>query len=232
MYGHTVEHYRHVCGKSGRSWWRPRTLWAMGFPQELLNEGEEIVLDLRPHPWFLARQIVAVLLALVLVIVLFMKVDVDVVRYIGLGALALAVIWLLVALVHWRTTELVLTGDRLIYRTGILAKSGREIPLERINDITFNQSLFERIIGAGDLLVESGGERGQQTFTDILKPQRVQNEIYRQVEANQNRVADRMAGRREVSVAEHIDQLDDLRKRGVITEAEFQDKKADLLRRL
>ncbi len=201
----------------------------MGFPPDLLNEGEEIILDLRPHPWFLAKEIVAVVAALALVVVLYAKVDNDIARYVGLGLLAVAALWLLVEVIQWRTTELVVTGDRLIYRTGILAKSGREIPLERINDITFSQSIFERIIGAGDLLIESGGERGQQTFTDILKPQRVQNEIYRQIEANQNRIADRMAGRREVSIPEQIDQLDDLRRRGVITDVEFETKKADLL---
>jgi uncharacterized membrane protein YdbT with pleckstrin-like domain len=204
----------------------------MGFPPDLLNEGEEIILDLRPHPWFLAKEIVAVVAALALVVVLYAKVDNDIARYVGLGLLAVAALWLLVEVIQWRTTELVVTGDRLIYRTGILAKSGREIPLERINDITFSQSIFERIIGAGDLLIESGGERGQQTFTDILKPQRVQNEIYRQIEANQNRIADRMAGRREVSIPEQIDQLDDLRRRGVITDVEFETKKADLLGRL
>ena len=204
----------------------------MGFPPDLLNEGEEIILDLRPHPWFLAKEIMAVVAALALVVVLYAKVDNDIARYVGLGLLAVAALWLLVEVIQWRTTELVVTGDRLIYRTGILAKSGREIPLERINDITFSQSIFERIIGAGDLLIESGGERGQQTFTDILKPQRVQNEIYRQIEANQNRIADRMAGRREVSIPEQIDQLDDLRRRGVITDVEFETKKADLLGRL
>ncbi len=60
----------------------------------------------------------------------------------------------------------------------------------------------------------------------------MQNEIYRQIEANQNRIADRMAGRREVSIPEQIDQLDDLRRRGVITDVEFETKKADLLGRL
>ena len=80
-----------------------------------------------------------------------------------------------------------------VYRSGVVAKHGKEIPLERVNDISFHQSVFERMIGAGDLIIESGGERGQQHFADIRRAAFVQNEIYRQIEASQDRTADRMA---------------------------------------
>ena len=76
------------------------------------------------------------------------------------------------------------------------------------------------------------GERGQQHFADIPKPQVVQNEIYRQIEANQARNADRMAGRRELSVPEQLEKLDELRQRGVISQAEFDQKKTQLLDRM
>ena len=67
----------------------------------------------------------------------------------------------------------------MIFRHGVFAKSGIEIPLERVNSVHFNQSMFERIIGAGDLLIESGAEGGQQRFTDIKNPDQVQNLIHR-----------------------------------------------------
>ena len=70
----------------------------------------------------------------------------------------------------------------------------------------------ERMIGAGDLIIESAGERGQETFSNIPKPSAVQNEIYRQMEASKNRDADRMAGRRELSVPEQLEKLDELRQ--------------------
>src|SRR4029450_10437970 len=91
--------------------------------------------------------------------------------------LAVGVIGVLVLLVtvagrvlRWSTTHFVLTTERLIFRSGLVAKFGREIPLERINDVTFSQSLFERLIGAGDLLVESAGEHGQSSFSNIRDP--------------------------------------------------------------
>src|SRR5262245_28126756 len=75
----------------------------------------------------------------------------------ALGVLGRAVLLAAVAgrVLRWATTHFVLTTDRLIFRSGVVAKFGREIPLERINDVTFSQSLFERLVGVGDLLLES-----------------------------------------------------------------------------
>src|SRR3954452_48773 len=107
----------------------------------------------------------------------------------GLGICLVALIWLAMRYGKWATTTFVVTTQRLIYRSGVLAKHGREIPLDRLNDISFHQTVFERMIGAGDLMIESAGERGQQTFNGIPHPNRVQNEIYRQVEASKDRDA-------------------------------------------
>ena len=88
---------------------------------------------------------------------------------------------------QWTTTNFVVTNERLVSRKGVISKEGIEIPLDRINTVFFNQSIFERIIGAGDLGIESAGEGGRQEFTDIRKPNLVQNEIYRQVESLEDR---------------------------------------------
>jgi hypothetical protein len=87
------------------------------------------------------------------------------------------------------------------------------------------------MIGAGDLLIESAGERGQETFSDIPHPDAVQQEIYRQMEVNQGR----MIGRGPVqapSVTDQIAALADLLERGAISQAEYEAKKAELLDRL
>jgi uncharacterized membrane protein YdbT with pleckstrin-like domain len=198
----------------------------------LLNDDEDVVLDLHPHWWFFAGPVFAVVLTLVAAAAISILNLPDWLWYVVTALLAVNVLWLLVRLARWSTTNFVVTTDRLIYRSGVLAKKGKEIPLERLNDISFNQSVFERLLGAGDLLIESGGERGQQAFTDIKRPAFVQNEIYRQIELAQGRDADRMAGRRELSVPEQIEKLDELRSRGVLTQAEFDAKKSQLLDRM
>jgi uncharacterized membrane protein YdbT with pleckstrin-like domain len=155
------------------------------FPRRLLNDNETIVLDLRPHWWVLVGSSVVLAGSLILAIVVS--------NVVHGGAhdpvLIACLILVLVALARfvrryarWATTNMVLTTERLVLRAGVLSKSGREIPLERINDLAYHQSFFERIIGAGDLVVESAGERGQETLRMLPGPERVQQEIYRQME--------------------------------------------------
>ena len=204
----------------------------MPFPSKLLNDAEQVVLDLRPHWSKLFWPVAGVLIAVIVAIVGNVAVDNNGVKIAGIVLCVVAAIWLVIRYLKWTTTNFVVTTDRLIYRSGVLSKHGREIPLERVNDISFHQSLFERLIGAGDLVIESAGERGQQAFSDIPHPSAVQNEIYRQIEAAQGRNADRMAGRHELSVPEQLEKLDELRQRGVISQAEFEAKKAQLLDRM
>ena len=101
----------------------------------------------------------------------------------------MALIWGLWRLVTWRTTHFVITNDRLIYRVGVFAKRGIQIPLERVNNVNFKQGILERIVGAGDLLVESAGEDGQQRFTDVRHPDRIQNLIHAQMDENETPAA-------------------------------------------
>jgi uncharacterized membrane protein YdbT with pleckstrin-like domain len=202
----------------------------MPFPKKYLNEGEEIILDLRPHWFYLVGPASALVAALVLALVVRNRSE-----WILFPVLALAVIalfWFLGRYTKWVTTNFVLTSDRLIYRSGVVSRQGREIPLERLNDVSFHQSLLQRLLGAGDLLIESGGERGQEQFGSFAHPQDTQNEVHLAIEAAAARDADRMAGRRELSPLEQLEKLEELRQRGVITQAEFELKKAKLLDRL
>lgn len=215
----------------------------MAFPRKLLNDSEEVVLDLRPHWWFMVEPTAALVGATVLGIVLWQAgIDGtlgDVLAYAVIALILGTLVWFGIRYAKWATTNFVVTSDRLIYRVGVIAKKGIEIPLERVNTVFFNQTIFERMLGAGDLSIESGGETGKQTFSDIRRPSLVQNEIYRQMEANNARMYAGRAGSPSSSpspsghsIPDQLDRLDDLRKRGVITDAEFAEKKAELLRRL
>lgn len=204
----------------------------MPYPRRLLNEGEEVAYDLRPHWWYFAKQVAGGIGVIVLLAAVF-QLDGSA-GDVGLWVFAaVTVVWagfLLLRLARWFTTHFVVTSDRLIFRSGVLARHGREIPLERVNDITFNQSLWERIIGAGDLLIESAGEQGQQRFHDIPHPEQVQQEIYRQIEANEARM--RGGGGSAATIPDQIEQLASLRDRGVLSAEEFERKKRELLDRM
>jgi uncharacterized membrane protein YdbT with pleckstrin-like domain len=202
--------------------------------------GEEVVLDLRPHWWFFSRQALALIAAIVLgiFVLAFGPSGGDTksaLNVVVAGLLVVAVVWFAVRYAVWATTNFVITTDRLVTRRGVFSRTGIEIPLERVNTVFFSQSLFERMIRSGDLVIESAGEMGSSRFTDIRRPLDVQNEIYTQMEANENRKFDRVGrnmGDVSESIPDQIAKLDDLRHRGALTNAEFEDKKAELLRRL
>lgn len=204
----------------------------MGFPRKLLNDGEDIVAELRPHWWTFVKPVCVTVLLFILAMVAESVVNEGVLTLVLAGLGLVSLVWLGVRWLRWNTTLFVITTDRLILRSGLLSKQGKEIPLERLNDIAVSQRLFERLIRSGDVLLESGGEMGAQVIHNIPRPFEVQNVIYGEIERAHARTADRMAGHRELSIPEQIEKLDDLRQRGAISQAEFDAKKAQLLERM
>jgi hypothetical protein len=142
------------------------------------------------------------------------------------------VLWLVARYVKWVNTNFVITSDRLIFRYGVIGKNGIEIPLERVNNVNFRQSIFERFVGSGDLVIESGGADGASRFTDIRKPEQVKNLIHSQMEVNEQRRGGfhtppaTVAG---VDVATQLEKLEGLLHRGSLSREEFDAQKRKLL---
>jgi uncharacterized membrane protein YdbT with pleckstrin-like domain len=207
------------------------------FPRRLLVEGEELVLDLRPHWIALVRAIIVTVLVVVAWTLLLPRVGDapagDALRWAIIGVGVLLLLWYPVRdIVEWLTSNFVVTSDRIIRREGFIAKRSMEIPLEAINDVRFQQGVFERIIGAGTLVIHSASEAGREEFSNVRDPEHVQRTIYHQGELNQQRM--RAAGpvvAHAPSVATELQRLADLRERGVLTEQEFQEQKARILGR-
>jgi len=212
------------------------------YPRHLINEGETVALDLHPHWWYFSKHIltgIPLFVALLGVIALQGNSSNALKAVVGWGWAILALLWvawLAIKYVQWQYTHFVVTDDRVIFRTGMLSKHGVEIPLERINNINFDQRIFERIIGAGDLDIESAGREGQSHFEDVRHPDGVQQEIYRQMEVNTKKQASWSAPPAQPSagatIPEQIEQLAALRDKGHITAQEFESKKAALLERM
>jgi len=116
----------------------------VAFDQKLLNNNEEILLDLRPHWWFLTPQVALALLVIVVGSVLAVWADHSIANYVLVVAIIVALANLAWRYVNWAGINFVITSDRLIFRTGVFSKRGIEIPLERINTVFFNTTLFVR----------------------------------------------------------------------------------------
>jgi uncharacterized membrane protein YdbT with pleckstrin-like domain len=152
----------------------------MGFPQRLLADDEQLVLVLRRH----VKAVFWPVIVLVLCVAAF-----GVALWLngwGIPAWIVGVVAALIALrgflwpflVWWNQTYAI-TTRRLILRTGVLNRSGHDMPLTRLNDVSFEHTLFERMLGCGTLVVESAGERGQLKLDDIPKVEVVQRTLYR-----------------------------------------------------
>jgi uncharacterized membrane protein YdbT with pleckstrin-like domain len=205
----------------------------MPFPKKNLNANESIALDAHPHWWYFAEPAAVLVGAIVLAIGVAWKgpdgTAGDLLKWLSIGLLVVSALWLIGRYLKWITTNFVVTSHRLIFRQGVIAKSGIEIPLERVNNVNFNQSVFERVLGAGDLLIESGGEDGQQRFTDIRHPDRVQNLIAAQVDQAAQRRVPTINGGGGSSVAEQLERLEGMLERGSLTQEEFDAQKRKLL---
>jgi uncharacterized membrane protein YdbT with pleckstrin-like domain len=216
----------------------------MTFSRKNLNANETVALDLHPHWWYFSGPVAALVGSIIFGIWAIPK-NFDnetlekILSYIAIIAMVGTAAWTVGRYLKWTTTEFVITSHRLIFRTGVLAKHGIEIPMERVNNVNFHQTVFERMLGAGDLLIESGGEDGQSRFSDIKHPDKVQQMIHSQMElaAERRGSYSRNPGGQTapagpagpVSVADELERLEGMLQRGTLTPEEFDSQKRRLL---
>ncbi|MGY0234573.1 PH domain-containing protein [Longispora urticae] len=164
----------------------------MAFPDEVLADDEQVVVHLHPHWKTMVRPGLVFLLvvgalafaAVALPDESWAHVILMVLAAFGLIAL---LVWVLVPFLRWRTTHYVFTTHRVLLRDGILSRHGRDVPLSRINDVSFSHNVLERILGCGTLVVESAGENGQVTLKEIPSVEQVQSTLYQLVEDDHDR---------------------------------------------
>ena len=171
---------------------RVRHAEPVAYPDSLLTDDERVVKHLHPHWITLAGPILLLVLIVGLGSFLASIVPSGSAQgpaRIGVAALAVAtvVVVVLVPYLRWRSTHYVLTTHRLMTRVGILSHTGRDVPLNRINNAMYEQSFWERIVNSGTLVVESAGEDGQQVFRDIPDADQTQQLINRLVEGDHDR---------------------------------------------
>jgi membrane protein YdbS with pleckstrin-like domain len=222
----------------------------MAFPREQLRPAEDMVLDTRPHWWFITPSALALAGAFLLAVIVLVNNPDGFVGDAGrilCGILVLGTLgWFANRYAKWVSTNFVVTSDRLIYRSGVFAKNGVEIPVDKINTVFFEQKVFERLIGLGDIRVESASATGSTVFDDIPKPSAVQAIIYGVMDQKSDSsfglvgqaTADAIrdagigaggGGGSSITVAEQLEKLHQLRQSGALTDAEYEAQKAQLI---
>ena len=159
----------------------------MGFSMKHFNHDEVLVLDLHPHWWRFVKPVVVIIATLAALANThripndFLK---DLALIIAQVLAVLAVLNLALQSLKWYRTHFVLTSQRVIFQSGVIGRTRIDISLHKINLINFHQSVFERLINAGDIVIESGAEDGVETFNDVPDPQQVQALIHTWVRKN------------------------------------------------
>ena len=143
----------------------------MGLPAKLLGADEQEVLHTRTH----AKALVLPAAALVIVAAgvgagaALVPVGMRPVGQLAVGALGLVLVvwWCLVPLLRWRTTTYTLTTRRLVTRSGILNRRSHDLPLSRVNDVSSERGLTDRLLGCGTLIVQTAAESGTIVLDDV-----------------------------------------------------------------
>ncbi|GII75477.1 membrane protein [Sphaerisporangium rufum] len=160
----------------------------MGLAEQHLTAGERVVLSFHPHWKRLVLPVLALLLVVAASSAAFYFIPVDY-EYAGYAWIAVAVVsvvaltlWSFLPYLRWKTTSYTLTTHRFNISTGVLSKSTDDIPLAKVNSVSSDQSVAERLLGCGTLVVESASDRGEITLRDIPRIQAVRAELFRLVE--------------------------------------------------
>jgi len=168
----------------------------MSFPEKLLADDEEVAEHLHPHWMTLVPAVVSFFLVCAAsgAAIAFLPnsgTHPTAYRDLLIAILAIAlivVIWLtLIPAIRWQSTHYVITSHRVLLRRGVLHHTGRDITLGRINDVSFEQSIWDRIVRSGSLTIESAGENGQEKLVNIPRADEIQQTLNRLVEADSTR---------------------------------------------
>ena len=167
----------------------------MAYPQKLLGQGETIAFEMKPHwralIWPLSVLVLLVFIGTWLYISLGSWFAGGVIETVGRWGIVIAGIiilvwWVLLPFARWITTEYVFTNRRIITRAGLVARQGRDMPLSKINNVSFDVPAMGRFLNYGSLRIESAGE-GDLVIDDVPNVEVIQREVYRLHEEDDER---------------------------------------------
>ncbi len=193
-----------------------------------LDDGEEVILSVRPHWWCFASTGAVLAAALVLAVGSATYGLPEPVQLLVVLLTLVALGRFVVRYARWATTRFVVTSERVLHRRGVVGRRRTEIPLRQVQGASCRQSLGERVLRCGEVVVDVAG--GEQRFARLPRPALLRDQITAGAHAHRQR----WAGSRSEALAmvDQLERLDELCRRGVLSRAEFDRKKGQLLERM
>lgn len=151
----------------------------MGISHKLLGEGEHVIVSTRTHWKALVFPVIVLLVtcgvAGYLLAILPDGSSHDPLMWIVIVIAVAVIVWFTVRpFLRWITASYTVTNRRLINRSGIITRTGRDIPLHRINDVKYERDLLDRMLGCGTLVISDASEEGRSVLPDVPRVERLQ----------------------------------------------------------
>jgi hypothetical protein len=206
---------------------------AKNYTQSMLGENERILLITRQH-WFVLLS--AILAEIVVTLIVIAAISALTVIFNLLAAFGFLLVLIPLAIMLrdilvWYNCEYIVTNRRVIQIFGVFNKSVVDSSLEKVNDVKMSQSFFGRLFDYGDVEILTGSELGANLFKRIGDPVKFKTAMLNAKEKLGFEGGGSQAQPAE-SIPAMIAELDELRRKGIVTEAEFQAKKAQLLAKM
>ena len=216
---------------------------ADSYLNKLMGDNEQILLVTHRHWTILALEIlsesiltlaVIVLVTLLLIFSPVLGPLVVVGPFFALGYLLL--VFPLASLTRdvlvWSNRKYVITSRRVIQLAGVFNKDVTDSSLEKVNDVKLDQSFWGRLLNFGDVEILTASDLGVNKFTTIANPVGFKTAMLNAKNKLETPVYAAPSAAPAPDVPALIAQLDGLRQHGLLTEAEFQAKKAQLLAKM
>ena len=151
-----------------------------------LLPGENLILKDHPHWIVVVKSLAApIVLLMVAVVVDFTATNTGIENLrliVTLGAIAIAVLWLIVVWIRWQSTSYTLTDQRIKIETGVFGRQSKMIPIDRVQDCTTKQSLIGRMLGYGRVEVDAAGAQGAEVLDHLPNPGVFRDQVFVQSE--------------------------------------------------
>jgi uncharacterized membrane protein YdbT with pleckstrin-like domain len=201
-----------------------------------LKKNEKVILTIRKH-WFVLLK--PILWTLILLVVAMAGYNSEFRNFFLIGA-GLTVVWFIYRILDRNTNLWAVTNVRIIDEYGVFSNNSKETPLDKINNVSYGQSLLGRIINYGHVQIQSAAESGTTIHKMVERPKNLKDTITQyqerykqeQIKEQARSLAKAVGGQKasfKIDISEELTKLHDLKEKGIITEEDFQKRKEKIL---
>ena len=169
----------------------------MAYPAKLLGQGEIVEFEMKPHWRALILPVIWLILTVFIGAWLYTSLgswswtEGNAIESIGrpvilVAGLIIVLLWVVRPFLYWVTTQYVFTNRRIITRAGLVSKKGRDMPLAKVNNVSFEVGVLGRFLNYGRLEITSASDENL-VIDDVPNVEVIQREVYRLHEQDDDR---------------------------------------------